>query len=140
MVLRAEHARATLDEGEELGIAPGAPVYHLDRIRLLGGVPIAVDVTVVVGALAQLDAVDFATASLFDALGGVGLEPTRADSTIEARAADAATADRLGLDERDPVLVMRQVALDADERPLLASTITYAGDRYRLRTSSARHR
>jgi GntR family transcriptional regulator len=140
VVLRAEHGRATLDEAEELGIAPGAEVQHLDRIRLLGGVPIAVDHTVVAGALPGLDDVDFTTASLFAVLAGAGLEPVRADSTIEARAADTTAATHLGLAVDAPVLVMRQVAVDAEDRPLFASTITYAGDRYRLRTSFARHR
>ena len=138
VVLRSEHARATLDEAEQLGIAPGAEVYHLDRVRSLGGVPIAVDRTVVAGALPELDSVDFRSASLFDELARAGVHPVRADSTIEARGADASTAERLGLDEHSPVLVMRQVAVDPDERALFASSITYAGERYRLRTSFSR--
>jgi GntR family transcriptional regulator len=138
VVLRAEHARATLDEAEQLGVAPGSDVYRLDRIRLLGGVPIAVDETVLSGAFPEADDVDFAEASLFGVLGAAGVAPVRADSTIEARAADGPTAERLGLDERAPVLVMRQLAVDAAERALFASSITYAGERYRLRTSFAR--
>ena len=39
----AAEAPATLDEAEELGIAAGSPLFHLDRIRQLDGVPVAVD-------------------------------------------------------------------------------------------------
>ena len=64
----------------------------------------------------------------------------RADATIEAREATGSVADSLGLDTGKPVLVMRQIAVDQHERPLFVSTITYAGERYRLRTFFARTR
>jgi GntR family transcriptional regulator len=38
----------------------------------------------------------------------------------------------------DPLLVMHQIALGPDQESLFVSTIRYAGDRYRLRTSFAR--
>jgi DNA-binding GntR family transcriptional regulator len=141
LVLRAETKPATLDEAEELGVAPGTPLFHLERVRLLDDVPIAVDVTRMPAALAPtLEEVDFATASFYEALADAGVEPLRADATIEAREATAAVADSLGLDVGKPVLVMRQVAVDEHERPLFVSTITYAGERYRLRTHFARAR
>src|SRR6187402_3640688 len=36
-VLRAEVVPATIDEGELLQVAPGAPLFVLERVRLLGG-------------------------------------------------------------------------------------------------------
>ena len=45
LVLRAEVAPASLDEAEPLLIAAGTPIFHLERVRLLNGVPIAIDVT-----------------------------------------------------------------------------------------------
>ena len=141
LVLRAETKAATLDEAEELGVAPGTPLFHLERVRLLDDVPIAVDVTRLPAALApSLESVDFATASFYEALAAAGVEPLRADATIEAREATGAVAESLGLDAGKPVLVMRQVAVDKHEHPLFVSTITYAGERYRLRTHFARAR
>lgn len=138
-VLRAEEARASFDEAERLAIAPGTPLFHLDRVRLLDGVPIAVDLSSVPLSLApDIGRTDFASHSLFSALADAGVEPARADSTIEALRADAAAADHLGVEVGAPLLVMRQMAVGADETPLFLSTIRYAGERYRLRTSFAR--
>jgi GntR family transcriptional regulator len=139
IVLRAAELPATFDEAEELGIAPGTPVFHLDRIRMLSGVPIAVDTTVFVSSLLpEIASIDFTTESFYARLAAAGLEPQRAESTIEAREADAETSERLTLGEGKPVLVLHQVAVGAADRPLFVSTIRYAGDRYRLRTHFAR--
>ncbi len=138
-VLRAEGAPANLDEAEELGIAPGAPVFHLDRIRRLDGVPVAVDTSFfpVIRGL-DMSGVDFKTASLFKLLTGAGFDLARAESTIEAHAADKTLARHLGIEQGMPILAMRQLVEDSSGRPVMASTIRYAGDRYRLRTSFSR--
>lgn len=138
-VLSAEEMPATFDEAEELGIAPGTPLFRLERVRLLSGVPIALDLTRMAAKLVpEIAAHDFATESLYEALSAAGMEPVRANSTIEAREADAYTAGHLDLVVGKPLLVMHQLAVDAGERPLFVSVIKYAGDRYRLRTSFAR--
>jgi GntR family transcriptional regulator len=138
-VLRSEVTPANLDEAEELGIAPGIPMFHLDRIRMLGGVPIALDTTTIASRLVpDIASWDFATDSFYRCLAEAGVEPMRADSTIEAQEADAELARLLVLTVGKPLLVMRQLAVDAGERPLFASTIKYAGERYRLRTSFTR--
>ncbi|HEX4222898.1 MAG TPA: GntR family transcriptional regulator, partial [Pseudonocardiaceae bacterium] len=43
VVLRADTAMATLDEAEALGVAPGALLFKLERVRMLDEVPIAID-------------------------------------------------------------------------------------------------
>ncbi|WP_112542606.1 GntR family transcriptional regulator [Rhizobium sp. BK379] len=138
-VLRAEEAPASLDEAEELGIAPGGPVFHLDRVRMLDGVPVAVDQSFF-PSIRRLDmsAIDFKTASLFRLLSGAGFDLARAESTIEAQAADKTLARHLGIEQGMPILAMRQLVEDGNGRPVMASTIRYAGDRYRLRTSFSR--
>ena len=138
-VLRAETSPATIDEAEQLGIAPGTPLFRLERVRLLEGVPIALDLTRLRQALVpEIERVDFRERSLYSTLGAAGVQPVRADSTIEATKADERAAEHLDLAPGDPVLVMRQLALSAQQEPLFVSTIQYAGDRYRLRTSFAR--
>lgn len=140
-VLRAEVAPATLDEAEELGIAPGLPVFHLDRIRRLDDVPVAVDTSFFTASLrSDFSGVDFRTASLFQLLIEVGSDLARGETTIEARAADAELARHLGIDIGKPILAMRQVIEDSAGKPLLSSTVRYVGDRYRLRTSFSRSR
>jgi DNA-binding GntR family transcriptional regulator len=138
-VLRAEVSPASLDEAEPLLIVAGTPVFHLERVRLLNGVPIAIDLTQIPVSLAPgLAEADFTTASLFEVLFEANVRPLRADATIEAREADADSAALLEIEPGKPVLVMKQTALDSAERPLFSSTIRYAGDRYRLRTFFAR--
>jgi GntR family transcriptional regulator len=140
-VLRAAEAPATLDQAEELGIAPGAPVFHLDRIRRLDGVPVAVDTSFLPASLTpDLTGVDFRSASLFQLLIASGLDLARAETTIEAHGADAKLAHHLGIELGKPILVMQQIIVDAAGRPLLLSTLQYVGDRYRLRTSFSRSR
>ena len=138
-VLRAKVAPANLDEADELSIAPGTPLFQLERIRFLNGVPIAVDRNVVPAKVVP-DFVDrdFSEESLYSALSDAGLEFLRADSTIEARKADAYLAEHLDLAEGKPVLAMHQIVFDRVDKPLFASTIRYSGERYRMRTFFAR--
>jgi GntR family transcriptional regulator len=139
-VLRSELGTATFDEAEAFQIAPGTPLYRLDRVRMLDEVPIAVDESLVPADIAVgFDSVDFTVRSLYDMLAGLGLQLAQADTTIEARPADAELATHLGVAESTPVLEMHQIVRDRTGRPLLSSTIRYAGDRYRLRTSFTRN-
>lgn len=139
IVLRCETTPATLDEAERLGVAPGSSVFRLERVRLLGAVPIALDTSTIPAALVPgFEAHDFATDSLYTRLSSLGLSLLRADSTIEAGQADAYLAAHLRLEQGKPVLEMHQLVCDDDGRPVLSSTIRYAGDRYRLRTAFAR--
>ncbi|GHH72586.1 transcriptional regulator [Streptomyces sulfonofaciens] len=138
-VLRSELGPSTLDEAEAFQIAPGTPVYRLDRVRMLDDVPIAVDESLLPAGVAEgFDDADFTTGSLYDILTGLGHRLAQADTTIEARPADAGLAGHLDIASGTPVLEMRQIVRDPAQRPLLSSTIRYAGDRYRLRTSFAR--
>jgi len=139
LVLRAALGASTYDEAEAFGIAPGTPLYRLDRVRLLDKVPIAVDESLVPADVAAgFDEVDFGVASLYDAVTSGGYQLAHADTTIEARPADPVLAKHLDMPEGTPVLEMHQVVRDRAQRTLLTSTIRYAGDRYRLRTSFTR--
>ena len=138
-VLKADQAPATLDEAEELGVAPGSPIFHLERVRRLDGVPAAVDASYFSAPRGlDLSGVDFRNASLFRLLIDAGVNLSRADCTVEARAADAELARRLGIEPGMPVLATRQRIEDSAMRPVCISNVTYAGNRYRLRTSFSR--
>jgi GntR family transcriptional regulator len=139
VVLRADTAMATLDEAEALGVAPGALLFTLERVRMLDEVPIAIDRSIVPADLAPgLAEVDFRTESLYSALASAGLVLANAETTIEAREADATIAEHLRVAVGKPILVMHQTVLNPADKPLFASNISYVGDRYRLRTSFAR--
>jgi GntR family transcriptional regulator len=138
-VLASGMVPATIDQAELLQIAPGTPVHRIERVRKLNDVPIALDVALVPSDLApKLLEADFRTESLYAALGAAGLELTNAETTIEAREASSTIAEHLNVQAGSPTLVMVQLVRNRSDRPILASTIQYAGERYRLRTFFAR--
>jgi GntR family transcriptional regulator len=138
-VLRADVTPATLDEADEFGVAAGTELFRLDRVRMLDGLPIGVDASrVVLGVAPQLVRTDFARSSLLEELTAAGSEPVNAESMIESQGCPEDIAAHLGLAPGEPVLVMQQAMTDVKGRVALITTITYRGDRYRLRTSFVR--
>ncbi|MGN6127751.1 MAG: GntR family transcriptional regulator [Humibacter sp.] len=138
-VLEATSFPAGIDDAERLAIAPGTAVFRLERVRLLSEVPIAVDRSLIPLALIpDAEAVDFRTESLYETLVEAGLDLAHAETTIEARPATDDVAQYLGVSIGQPTLVMHQLVRTRTDRPILSSTIRYAGDRYRLRTFFAR--
>jgi GntR family transcriptional regulator len=139
LVLVSTSAPASIDEAETLAIAPGTVVFRLDRVRMLNEVPIAIDSSLIpLSLIPSADSVDFRTESLYETLASAGLDLANAETTIEARPATEDVAKHLGVSVGEPTLVMHQLVRSRAERPILASTIRYAGDRYRLRTYFAR--
>ncbi|MEJ3651916.1 GntR family transcriptional regulator [Actinomycetes bacterium KLBMP 9759] len=136
VVVRHDVHPAGLDVAERLQIPAGTPLMRLERVRLLNDVRIAVDRTTLPVSLApDLVDVDFTTASLFAELDARGVELLRSVATIEARGADAALAQQLGIEPGAPALVLDQTIFTRDHRPALLSTVEYSGERYRLRTT-----
>jgi len=128
---------ASLDEADELSVAPGADLFELDRVRLLDGLPVAVDSCVVsLQRCPSLVEADFTVASLYEILrSDARVSPTRAECTLEATSAGPSVASLLDLRPEDPVLVSRQTAYDQHGVPVETSRIVYRGDRYRFRTT-----
>ena len=134
VVLHCVRRPAELDEADDLGIAPGAPVLSLRRLRLLDGIAVAVDHSLVPSALLpDVGADDFRDASLYSALRRHGVSPQRADYEVQAIAADAEGARLLEVEPGAPLLSARQVCLDDRGRRIERGHITYRGDRYRFR-------
>ena len=138
-VIESQTRPATIDEASALAVAAGSPLFVLERVRLLSGVPTAIDLTrVPEHLLADHGTVDFAATSFYAVAARAGLEIAYADSTIEAQEADETLAGHLQIEPGKSLLLMRQTAFDRRDRPLFLSTIWYVGERYRLRTVFAR--
>jgi GntR family transcriptional regulator len=109
---------------------------QLDRVRLLDGLPVAIDRSLVpearVGGLLERD---WTTASLYRAFEDAGCAPTRADYVVQAAGADEAEARSLGLPVGAPVLRGDQLTFDQGGRPIELCRLTYRGDRYRFRAT-----
>jgi GntR family transcriptional regulator len=124
---------ATLDEAELFGIAPGADLFELRRLRLLDGVAVAIDHDrVPLRLLPRAAAIDFTTASLFAALEAAGSELVEARMQIEARAATAEEAELLALDPSAPLLVATERATDRAGHVVNLGVTAYRSDRHRF--------
>lgn len=138
-VLIAAPREATFEEAEALVAAPGSAVFELERVRLLDGLPVAIDWCLLPCArFDDLARPDWQLASLYAVLGAAGGAPVRADYVVRADGADAREARSLDLVPGAPVLRADQVAFDAAGRPVQMCRMTYRGDRYRFRASLGR--
>jgi GntR family transcriptional regulator len=138
-VLRGEVRSATIDEADAFAIAPGADVFELERLRMLDGLPIALDVNrVPLRILPGAPEIDWTSASLYDALEAAGHEPVRADYELEARPAGAQQAELLGLPPHAPVLFATTVAIAEDGRVVDLGRTVYRADRYRFQATLMR--
>ena len=134
--LRVEVRAATILEGELFGIAPGASLFVLDRLRTLDNLPVALDTNVVPLALdPTLPDADWSQESLYSRLSDAGHAPMTADYAVEARAASEEEAELLSAEPGSPLLVAESQALDADGRLVASGVISYRGDRYRFRST-----
>lgn len=138
-VLVARLREASFEEAESLAVVAGSPVFELERVRLLDGLPVAVDWCLLPGGPAAfLAGRDWRTASLYESLARAGCPPARADYVLQADAASAREAARLGISRGAPVLRASQLSFEAGGRPVQACRIVYRGDRYRYRATLGR--
>lgn len=131
---------ATIDEADSLGLAPGAELFELERLRSMDDVPIMIDRTRIPATLAPgLEQEDFAAISLYTFLEErCGLRPTRARLSAEAVGANGRQARLLGLRQGEPLLRCNQVTEDQMGRRIELCEMTYRGDRYRLHATLER--
>jgi GntR family transcriptional regulator len=131
---------ATIDEAEALGLAPGASLYELERLRSMDDVPMMIDRTRIPLSLAPgLDELDVEETSLYGLLEKrYGMRPTRARFTVEAIAADEHRARLLALEVGEPLLMCRQQTEDQTRRQMELCEMSYRGDRYRFRATLLR--
>jgi GntR family transcriptional regulator len=114
-VVAASHAVAG-----ELEIAEGESVILLERLRIVDGKTWSLVTTYIPYELCPgLVDEDFTTASLYGLLEGkYGILIAHGRRAIEAVAADAETADALGVRSGEPVLLLRSTAYGEDGRPI----------------------
>ncbi|MBL8893691.1 MAG: GntR family transcriptional regulator [Rhizobiales bacterium] len=135
-VLKAEIRTATLDEAERLGIAPGAKLFELERVRLLDDVPVAHERSRVVLDLAPaIASANFETASLYDELRQYGVVAHSADYVLQAGAADDREADVLEVGIGAPLLIASATAHMQNGKAMELSHSVFRSDRYRFRTT-----
>ena len=133
-VLGSKQRPATFEEAGTLRIAPAAGVLELRRLRTLDGVPVCVDVSVVVlGRVPLLAGTDMTDRSLYETieeLSDVRIE--RSSYTLRADACDQARAELLGIAPGSPILIGEELTYLTDGSLILAGTMSYRSDAYRF--------
>ncbi len=130
---------ASFEESDILRIAPGAPLYDIERLRMLDGIPIAVDRSRIPVARAPwLADIDLRTASLYASLEERGLVPTSADYTIGVLDADQRLAALLDVPRGKGLLLATGVTRDQRGTAFELASAVYRADRYRIQATLAR--
>ncbi|HEY5141910.1 MAG TPA: GntR family transcriptional regulator [Solirubrobacteraceae bacterium] len=126
-VVRAEVIPATGRVAKALGIEPGEPVAHVERVRSGAGVALTLEDSWLPDALfpgiTELDL----SGSLYDLMDErYGRIPVRAVEHLEPVAARAPDARALGVRPRSPLMLVERVAFD-----VAGTAVEYASDRHR---------
>lgn len=122
--------------GQALGIAETALVFRLERLRLAGGEPMALEASHLDAAyFPDLHLLDFADVSLYEVLRErYGIRLVRATQSLEAVPADGHQAELLHVREGTPLMLMERTSWDQQGRPVEHVRSYYRGDRYRFMT------
>lgn len=136
-VLSARVRPATETEAADLRIAAAEKVFELERVRLVEGVPLSLDLSVLHPRLIPtVTGVDFASRSLFGTIRErAGLIASRAEVVVRALSANTRVARLLTIDEGDPLLELDEMTFDQYEEPFETARLLNRGDRYAFATT-----
>ena len=132
LVRGVELVEAPVEVRAALGLAAGARVWDVERLRLAGGIPMALERGFYPEALLPgLDHHDL-TRSLYTTLSTAYRLPiSRAEQTVWAEPADTARSEVLGVARGASLLVFRRTS-SAGTQPVEYVTSWYRGDRYQI--------
>lgn len=140
VVLSARALPAAGEMAARLGVAEGATINHLLRLRLADGVPVALEAAHVAESLAPglIGAADFAAESLYATLKRrYGILPVEAEQSFQASAATESDAAILHVEAGAPVLRLTRLSLSGEGRPIEFVQSVYRGDRFTMRVRLA---
>ncbi|MFJ8108045.1 GntR family transcriptional regulator [Streptomyces sp. NPDC096132] len=129
-VLRNERVPATADVAAALGIAEGAEVTLLERLRSAHGEPVAFLCNYLPPALLDLDTERLEATGLYHLMRSSGITLHSARQTIGARSATTEEAELLAEEEGAALLTMQRTAYDDTGRPVEYGTHIYRASRY----------
>ncbi|MEU6008104.1 GntR family transcriptional regulator [Streptomyces sp. NPDC047453] len=129
-VLRNERVPATVDVAAALGLAEGAEVTVLERLRFTHGRPVAFLCNHLPAALLELDTARLESTGLYRVMRSAGITLHSARQTIGARTATAEEAPLLDEREGAALLTMQRTAYDDTGRAVEHGTHVYRASRY----------
>lgn len=140
-VIGANVRAASLEEADDLRIAPGSELFDLRRVRWLDDVPVGIEHSRVPLKLAPgLAALDFARASLYAELDRAGVKPAYSEYSVQAVPAEPDDAGRLAVATGTPLLATSALTYRRDGHPVEISRSLFLGERYRFHATLFRRR
>jgi GntR family transcriptional regulator len=133
-VLRLETELVSPYVADILGLAPGAEIVLLERLRIVDGVPWQLNTAYMPYALcAPLLELDMSQRSLYEVLEqDLALELHRGQRSVEAGIAGEVVAEHLAIRTNDPVLILSGATYLTDGRPIEHFVGIHRGDRSRF--------
>jgi GntR family transcriptional regulator len=123
---------ATVDEADQLRVAPGSLVIECTRLRCMDDEPIAIEkLRLSLSRFPWLAELDW-NGSVHDALRAHGVLPARANVFVDVVAADADQSELLQLPGSQHLLRVTSATSDADGVPVSLDEIVYHPHRYRF--------
>lgn len=129
-VVRNERVPAAADVAAALGIAEGAEVTLLERLRCTHGQPVAILCNYLPASLLDLATARLEATGLYRMMRTAGITLHSARQTVGARCATAEEAERLDEKEGAALLTMQRTAYDDTGRPVEYGTHIYRASRY----------
>jgi GntR family transcriptional regulator len=132
--LRSRFGRADRRVAQELGVAEGARMFVLERLRLVDGQPLSFQVSHLPAAIGEEAAkADLTVTPLRHVLSfKLGIEITGARETVSAETLPARAARELGCAAGAPCFRSDRVSTDAERRPIVYDRVFIPGDRFRI--------
>ena len=121
---------ASAEVAAALGVAEGAEVHRVERLRLAHGEPMAYLTNYLPPGLLDLDTAQLEATGLYRLMRTAGITLHSARQSIGARAATAAEADRLTEPEGAPLLTMQRTTYDDTGRAVEFGDHIYRPTRY----------
>ena len=133
-VVKVETSPASRTIAADLGILPGDPVVHLERLRSLDREPLLLETSnLPVALFPELGRQDLEHRSLYEILHDVyGHEPSAATETLEPVMLTPHEAAQLGVGRHTPALLIRRVSVDTAGTPIEVTQALLRGDRSRF--------
>ncbi|GHI03274.1 GntR family transcriptional regulator [Streptomyces cellostaticus] len=129
-VLRNERVPASADVAAALGIAEGAEVVVLERLRCTHGQPVAFLCNYLPAALLELDTERLESTGLYRMMRSAGITLHSARQSVGARSATDEEAALLDEKEGAALLTMQRTAYDDTGRPVEYGSHVYRASRY----------
>jgi DNA-binding GntR family transcriptional regulator len=129
-VLSLEEVESDDETAARLNVPTGSPLWRLDRLRSVGGEPLALMRNFVPRGVTDLSAVDLAETGLYEHFRAMGIHLRVAHQTISARLVDTEEARHLARQEGDPVLTMERTSYDDKGRAVEFGRHLYRPDLY----------